>query len=77
MPAPEEGERGPARGLGGHRQRERSERSWRRRAVWVWVKIKPRGKFHLPWFHFGYLFLTHTHVFENQRLKAPPGRPQI
>ena len=36
--------------------------------IWVWVKIEPQGTagfsllFHLPGFHFGYLFLTRSHL---------------
>ena len=36
--------------------------------TWVWVKIKPPGDrrfgpcFHFPGFHFGYIFLTHSHM---------------
>ena len=32
-------------------------------AIWVWGKIRPPGPcFHLPGFHLGYLFLTHSQM---------------
>ena len=43
--------------------------------IWLWVKLNHQGtadcspRFLLPGFHFGYQFLTHTHMYELFQVK--------